>query len=255
MTLICLGLQQGGVLTESITEEHYHDLGKWMFALTVFWTYIAFSQYLLIWYANIPEETIFFQHRMVGSWGLESALLLFGRFVIPFAFLLRRVAEAQPHDPDDRCDLDHPHAHRGHVLAGDAEFQQAGVQPHWMDLGGCCGVVSVLASFSGRDAPACDRAGGRYAVRAGFEFRERLEDGMSEELRSGRARQSGVRHRGTKCAGRRGLHRRDRRSSWWSYSSASLFTTNVDGRAWNEKVHAVQAVGRTGDLPRVKMRS
>ena len=59
-----------GVLANTINIEHYHDLGKWMFALTIFWAYIAFSQYLLIWYANIPEETIWFLHRFEGTWGL-----------------------------------------------------------------------------------------------------------------------------------------------------------------------------------------
>jgi hypothetical protein len=93
IVLLCLGLQRAGVMTRAITEEHYHDLGKWMFALTVFWAYIAFSQYLLIWYANLPEETIFFRERMTGSWKLWSALLLFGRFVVPFAILIRRGAK------------------------------------------------------------------------------------------------------------------------------------------------------------------
>lgn len=93
ITLISIGLQSAGIMKKSITEEHYHDLGKWLFALTVFWAYIAFSQYLLIWYANIPEETIFFRDRVVGSWNNWSGLLLFGRFVIPFAILIRRGAK------------------------------------------------------------------------------------------------------------------------------------------------------------------
>ena len=60
VTLICLGFRKAGLLKNSITNEHYHDLGKWLFALTAFYTYMAFSQFLLIWYANLPEETIFF---------------------------------------------------------------------------------------------------------------------------------------------------------------------------------------------------
>ena len=55
--LILVALRDKGVLRNTVHIEHYHDLGKWMFALTIFWAYIAFSQYLLIWYANIPEET------------------------------------------------------------------------------------------------------------------------------------------------------------------------------------------------------
>lgn len=93
LTLICLGFRRMGVLTNSINSEHYHDLGKWMFALTAFWAYIAFSQYLLIWYASIPEETIWYRHRFEGSWLWVSVLLLFGRFFIPFFVLLSRPAK------------------------------------------------------------------------------------------------------------------------------------------------------------------
>lgn len=90
LTLIALSLRNMGVLARSINIEHYHDLGKWMFALTVFWAYIAFSQYLLIWYANLPEETIFFRHRFAGTWAWVSGLLLVGRFLLPFFVLLGR---------------------------------------------------------------------------------------------------------------------------------------------------------------------
>ena len=63
VTLLCVWFRKNGILEKSITIEHYHDLGKWMFALIIFWTYIAFSQYMLIWYANLPEETFFYQDR------------------------------------------------------------------------------------------------------------------------------------------------------------------------------------------------
>jgi len=93
MILICLGFRRAGLLKNSISIEHYHDLGKWLFALTAFYTYIAFSQYLLIWYANLPEETIFFRHRAVGSWLYLSLALPFLRFLIPFFVLLSRPAK------------------------------------------------------------------------------------------------------------------------------------------------------------------
>lgn len=88
--LILVALRAKGVLRNEVNLEHYHDLGKWMFALTVFWAYIAFSQYLLIWYANIPEETIWFLHRFEGTWSWMSAALLFGHFIIPFLILVFR---------------------------------------------------------------------------------------------------------------------------------------------------------------------
>lgn len=93
MTLVCLGFRKVGVLKNSITLEHYHDLGKWLFAMTAFYTYVAFSQYMLIWYANIPEETAWYRHRMVGSWLYISLAMPFLRFLIPFFILLCRPAK------------------------------------------------------------------------------------------------------------------------------------------------------------------
>lgn len=93
VTLICIWFRKNHILEESITIEHYHDLGKWMFALTIFWTYIAFSQYLLIWYANLAEETIFYKARFEGSWKWVSLALLIGHFIIPFFVLVTRKAK------------------------------------------------------------------------------------------------------------------------------------------------------------------
>jgi len=83
-------LQATGRLRESITIEHYHDLGKLLFAFVVFWGYIAFSQYMLIWYANIPEETAWYLPRQTGSWRTVSLVLLFGALLIPFLGLISR---------------------------------------------------------------------------------------------------------------------------------------------------------------------
>jgi hypothetical protein len=67
-----------------------------MFAFNVFWGYIAFSQYLLIWYADIPEETVWLLHRWEGSWKFVSIALLFIHFVIPFLVLVGRHAKTNP---------------------------------------------------------------------------------------------------------------------------------------------------------------
>jgi hypothetical protein len=90
LVLASLWVQGRGLLTKSITIEHYHDLGKMMFAFTVFWAYVGFSQFMLIWYANLPEETFWFKERFAGDWGDVSWLLLFAHFVIPFFGLLSR---------------------------------------------------------------------------------------------------------------------------------------------------------------------
>jgi hypothetical protein len=89
-------LQRSGRLGGAVTDEHYHDLGKLVFAFTVFWAYIAFSQYMLMWYANIPEETEWYLRRQTGQWAGVSLLLLFGHFVLPFVYLLPRFVKRRP---------------------------------------------------------------------------------------------------------------------------------------------------------------
>jgi hypothetical protein len=91
--LLAATLRRAGVLRDVVTVEHVHDLGKLMFAFTVFWAYIAFSQYFLIWYANIPEETVWYAHRWQGSWRTVTILLGVGHFALPFFFLLPRAVK------------------------------------------------------------------------------------------------------------------------------------------------------------------
>jgi len=93
VTLVVIAFHRQGILTDHITVEHYHDLGKLLFAFTIFWAYIAFSQFMLIWYGNIPEETVWFKHRMEGGWTVISLLILFGHFVVPFLALITRAAK------------------------------------------------------------------------------------------------------------------------------------------------------------------
>lgn len=91
--LIAKYLQSKGKLSGLVTVEHYHDLGKLMFAFTFFWAYIAFSQFMLIWYANMPEGTMFYQPRQEGQWATLSIILLFGHFIIPFVGVMSRHAK------------------------------------------------------------------------------------------------------------------------------------------------------------------
>jgi hypothetical protein len=90
ISLFTMWLQSKGRLKKSVTVEHYHDLGKMLFAFTVFWAYIGFSQFMLIWYANVPEETYWYKVRFEGGWGTWAWALVFCHFVIPFFFLLSR---------------------------------------------------------------------------------------------------------------------------------------------------------------------
>lgn len=90
LPLLTMFLQSRGLLREEVTVEHYHDLGKLLFGFVFFWGYIAFSQYLLIWYANIPEETFWFAERQTHGWQWVSLLLIFGHFFLPFLGLMSK---------------------------------------------------------------------------------------------------------------------------------------------------------------------
>jgi hypothetical protein len=96
MPKIMVGLQWRGVLPRVVTVEHFHDIGKLLFAFVVFWAYIAFSQYMLIWYGNIPEETQWYLKRQTGDWSYIGLTLLFGHFVIPFLLLVSRFIKRRP---------------------------------------------------------------------------------------------------------------------------------------------------------------
>lgn len=88
LVLIVTALRSAGYLQSVVTLEHYHIMGKLMMAFTIFWAYIGFSQYMLIWYANIPEETIYFLRRNTGTWWFGSQFMVIGHFFAPFLFLL-----------------------------------------------------------------------------------------------------------------------------------------------------------------------
>ena len=87
IVLVVSWLRKNGYL-RAVNQEHYHTMGKFMLAFTVFWAYIGYSQYMLIWYANMPEETIYFKIRNTEGWHILSTLLVAGRFFLPFPVLL-----------------------------------------------------------------------------------------------------------------------------------------------------------------------
>lgn len=95
ITFIVISLKGAGYLS-IVNENHLHDLGKFVFGFSIFWTYIWFSQFMLIYYANIPEETVYFiQRRTVApySWIFFANLIL--NFVLPFLLLMTRDAKRQ----------------------------------------------------------------------------------------------------------------------------------------------------------------
>ncbi|HEU4471007.1 MAG TPA: quinol:cytochrome C oxidoreductase [Flavisolibacter sp.] len=89
ITLFVVFLKNLGYL-ELTSKEHLHDLGKFQFAFSIFWTYLWFSQFMLIWYANIPEETIYFKPRLQGPYRGIFFLNLIINFLAPLLLLMRR---------------------------------------------------------------------------------------------------------------------------------------------------------------------
>jgi hypothetical protein len=88
LAIVVVLLRRQGALQGVISRFHYWDLGKLMFAFSVFWMYIAFSQFMLIWYANLPEEITYMIHRTFTGWGGVGIALGTLRFVIPFFVLM-----------------------------------------------------------------------------------------------------------------------------------------------------------------------
>ncbi len=88
--LTLMTLQKAGVLKNAVTTEHYHDIGKLMYGHTIFWAYVTFSQFMLIWYANIPEETEYFMMRVEGGWHYITYAMPVIHFFIPFFMLVSR---------------------------------------------------------------------------------------------------------------------------------------------------------------------
>lgn len=88
--ILAIVLKRQGYLMGFVTDDHLHDLGKFMFAFSVFYAYIAFSQFMLVWYANLPEETGYYLRRLTSEWTPVSIFLVVGKFLAPFFVLLPR---------------------------------------------------------------------------------------------------------------------------------------------------------------------
>ena len=96
LVLLLVWLQQSSPMRSIITQQHLHDLGKLLFGFSTFWAYLWFSQYMLIWYANVPEETIYYIRRLHGFWQPLFVLSLFLNWVVPFFALLPRLNKQRP---------------------------------------------------------------------------------------------------------------------------------------------------------------
>jgi hypothetical protein len=143
LVLIVTALRNKGYL-KFVTMEHYHIMGKLMLSFCVFWAYIGFSQYMLIWYADMPEEISYFIRRNIASWNALSLFLVIGRFFIPFPLLL---IQGIKKNPKQLC-----------MIAAWIVFMQAvdmyiiimpmlhrkGFRPHILDLCALAAIGSIL---------------------------------------------------------------------------------------------------------------
>ncbi len=93
LAILAIWLRRRGTFEGLFNENHLQDLGNWMFAFAVFSAYIGFSQYMLIWYANLPEETFYLIKRKTWPWGYVFLAIFFLRFLIPFFLLMARDAK------------------------------------------------------------------------------------------------------------------------------------------------------------------
>jgi len=172
-------LQRQGRIRGQITLEHYQDMGKQLFAFgIVFWAYIAYSQYMLIWYGNIPEETGWYMARQLGGWGGVSLLLLLGHFLLPFlllvtkhtkrvrgllalialAMLLLHFADiywlVMPHVPAEVIAASTTYAEVARQVA-DGGGELVGYHPHLMDLTCLIGLGGLLAAGTAHRLRRC----------------------------------------------------------------------------------------------------
>ncbi|MFO0678709.1 MAG: hypothetical protein U0169_19410 [Polyangiaceae bacterium] len=150
MILTLNALKTAGFLGESVTTEHFHDLGKLQFGFLVFWAYISFSQFFLIWYSNIPEEVTFYHRRWDaagGAWQGITLLLVFGHFVVPFALLLsrnvkRKVAVLALGAAFILC----MHVTELYWLVM-PNYGDGGFAPHWMDAACFLGIGGIYLAW------------------------------------------------------------------------------------------------------------
>ncbi|MCB9845688.1 MAG: hypothetical protein H6811_06860 [Phycisphaeraceae bacterium] len=150
LMIITSVLRGMGYLTGLVTSEHAHDVGKLVFGFTVFWAYITFSQYFLIWYSNIPEESAWFVNRSQDGWQNLGAVLILGHFIVPFLVLLFRDVKRNPIGASIAAGwlilmiiADMVWILRPMVYLGDLKAQNPGPAGWWLDIAGIAAAVGL----------------------------------------------------------------------------------------------------------------
>jgi hypothetical protein len=145
-------LSRRSPLREIMTTQHFHDLGNLMLAFTCLWAYLSFSQFLIIWAGNIPNEIPWYMRRLFGGWGAVAALLVLFHFLVPFVILLQRFVKRNPNILQ-RVAI-------GMIVIrlidvfwvvmpafSQPEFKTAGFHLSWMDFAAPIGVGGIWIAF------------------------------------------------------------------------------------------------------------
>jgi len=141
-------LRNSGLLGEAVSVEHFHDLGKLLFGFLVFWAYITFSQFMLIWYASIPEETTYYHLRFSEGWRAFSWFLLVCHFFVPFfGILSRNIKRRVPLLVLGAGWLLVMHVLEVYWLIMPNANGGAGLEPHWMDVAALLAVGGTFAGY------------------------------------------------------------------------------------------------------------
>jgi hypothetical protein len=157
LILATAAAQRRGLVAEGIGPQHFHSLGKYLLAFVVFWAYIAFSQWMLTWIANLPDEVPWYQARTGGAWAPVGLSLFAFQFALPFFVLLSRELKRRPLALS---------AVAAWVLAWHyvdlywvvmPRLDRAAPSPHWTDLTALVGIGAAALAFTVwrlRGAPA-----------------------------------------------------------------------------------------------------
>lgn len=147
--LIGLWFTKRGVLSHTISVGNLHDVGKLLFGFIVFWAYVSFSQYYLIWYANIPEETAWYIHRMGHGWEKIGALVIIGHFILPFWFLMSRHVKRSRTALGLACGwmLFMHYVDLFYMVAPTNPWNAHGPYVHWLDITTLLGIGGLFFAF------------------------------------------------------------------------------------------------------------
>ncbi|MQA30875.1 MAG: hypothetical protein GEU82_13755 [Luteitalea sp.] len=96
LIVVLVWLSRRKPLSDIVVASHFHDLANLMLAFVMLWAYFSFSQYLIIWSGNLPEEITWYMHRLQPGWRLVALLLVVFHFAVPFVLLLSRAVKREP---------------------------------------------------------------------------------------------------------------------------------------------------------------